>query len=295
VTQEPILRESMAWVAPSLIPIPPGPAKKRSPTDLAKVFQERLERGGKRGLDPFNIDFILSGLVKTRTVEQVSTIFSSYHGKFHARGEGVNKSAPWRAVDRFSLYGKAGFMETSGWHDLLVDFYKSWFEGEVGELSDLFYIGKIDCAVVNSPRVLWDPYLNFIGPAAVPVTPRAKYCARAVMGLYLSSRCVEYGKAVSGLCSSTFDRFNLNCMGHDIDDSAFSMVYLFPSIFGVEGPEINGFPGQFIAQLGLPVVPDDTPYCWKSIPLYGDGELDDDNLLFEELESKKTVLIEIGR
>jgi len=84
-----------------------------------------------------------------------------------------------------------------------------------------------------------------------------KYCARVSLAAFISSRCPKYGAAVSGICVSYFDQIYTNC--HEAAN-------LGPNT-GNGGTFSSAFEAYY-------VVPDATPYCLNSFPLYPSGVMD---------------------
>jgi hypothetical protein len=172
---------------------------------------------------------------------------------------------PW-AVDRSALYSEAGAMNVFG-----INFFMltgNGFAQDVGRWN-------VTCATLNDPEAL----LELKDGGATPGCPTGEgaphryieelvngllaneneaFCLKAIWGAYLSTRCVEYGRAVSGISFSLWRQVYDNCKP---DPSRHRESYISPSLINIGGAGIpfNTF--------GLPVVPDGTPFALTEFPI----------------------------
>jgi hypothetical protein len=229
--------------------------KKREASELSEVLKEQLDLDSESRLGntvPTTLP-VVRGTLTTLVREKTSLLHSSWHREFHST---LPKSTLW-AVDRSSLWGSAGFAYTSGWGQVFR---------EAGRLP------TIDCAYINSPRVLLDLRSIFVG---FRVNANSEWCRRLYFSAYLSTRCPAYGQAISGICHSFYEALDVNC--NRPSNADYPMFYNFHTEAGI--------PPQPAPLFGYPIVADDTPYCLDAVPLYTDGELDHFAGLFEDFET----------
>ena len=75
----------------------------------------------------------------------------------------------------------------------------------------------------------------------------------------MSTRCIEYGKAVSGICQSFYDKIQLNCNFATIPSPRFeNRTHVCPPRGSVDNWN------QPLPLANLKAVPDGTAYCLKS-------------------------------
>jgi len=211
---------------------------------------------------------------KTLVPERASLI----HNTFHEMTFGDVEYRPW-PVDRTSLYSEAGAMKLWGYYDYL--FYP---QGD-------FIRPTLDCASFNDRTLLDTQVLTdnvcdvnntFImhdavfGTASVHtimeelvqgalVTENDVYCLNAIWGSYLSTRCPEYGVAVSGISYSLYLSFYENCF-----PTGYRNVNLGPS-------KVNIALGVSIpfSIFGLPIVPDSTPFALETLSIPASAQFGD--------------------
>jgi hypothetical protein len=186
--------------------------------------------------------------------EFVSQIQNSFHDMNWA--DVPRNDRPW-AVDRTSIWSAAGL------------FGLQKFGAGVAVAGGLNpALGLVDCAALNDREQLLQPLL----PAAAPglplnnilnnlflgqvSSPRSRWCANFIMGAYLSTRCPEYGRAVSGISYSLFLQFLLNCdvaRGNTVSPALHSTTFPYAA-----------FPYS--------VVPDNTPFALHDVPIMPNEE-----------------------
>jgi len=197
---------------------------------------------------------LASGLAPTTlSWEYTSLIQNSFHDM-----EWTDIPSSWRpwAVDRTSVWGPAGLF---GLHE--------FGKGVAFISGQPPILGLVDCAFLNDREQL----LQEVGPSPPPPgpvnnvlnnlfqgivnSPRSRWCANFIMGAYLSTRCPEYGRAVSGISYSLFLQFLLNC-----DPNRGN--YVGSALFG----------SNPYAAFPLAVVPDNTPFALHDVPILPNEE-----------------------
>jgi len=141
---------------------------------------------------------------------------------------------PW-PVDRTSFYGAAGLGLS-----VVAGAYLDCAAVSVPELVRLQYEG------INKSATYLNGYLY---------SERDKFCVRITMAEYLSSRCPQYGVAVSGICNSFYQRILTNCLGH-------------VNVGSIK----NGVEPYAKSLESWTVVPDSTPHCLNAFPVWPGGE-----------------------
>jgi hypothetical protein len=186
--------------------------------------------------------------------EFVSLIQNSFHDM--AWTDVPRNKRPW-AVDRTSIWSAAGL------------FGLGQFGAGVAVAGGLnAALGLVDCAALNDREQL----LQLIGPAGPPgpppnnvlnnlfigvvSNPRSRWCANFIMGAYLSTRCPEYGRAVSGISYSLFLQFLLNCD---------------PARGNTVAPALHSSTNPYAA-FPYAVVPDNTPFALHDVPVMPNEE-----------------------
>jgi len=192
---------------------------------------------------------------------------SVIHNTFHDMHFGDVDTHPW-PVDRTSLYSAAGGMELWGYNDI--------FFGPTSGPHDIRR--HVTCATLNDETAL-DLLYPSDNVCVSPIPHRLvdellvgilwnendAYCLEAIWGAYLSSRCPKYGTAVSGIAYSLFLNFYRNCFPNPADGRP-----------GIDTREVHIGPSTVqVAQgvfayfniLGLPVVPDGTPFALHDISI----------------------------
>jgi len=190
---------------------------------------------------------------------------------------------PW-AVDRTSLYSEAGALNVYGINAGLF-----WGAGD-------FVRPGVTCADLNDPEALEALIPNSVNNVSNPVcshsvfppsaetfgshrvidelvvgllgTENDVFCLKAIWGAYLSTRCPEYGVAISGISYSLYRSFVDNCAPAPWRD-----VHLGPTL--VQLPTQNGTIGVPYSIFGLPIVPDGTPFALDDITIPVSNEFED--------------------
>jgi len=152
---------------------------------------------------------------------------------------------PW-PVDRTSYYGGVGYGKgTSG--EVQIHFY---------DCADIVQESIVDLHYEeggvkgNESTILNGLLLN----------ERDKRCARFALAQYISSRCPEYGRAISGVCESLYLRVWNEC--HErfpVTNAGAVRADTYPDSKAIEAYYI---------------VPEDTPYCLKDWPIYPSGRME---------------------
>jgi len=185
------------------------------------------------------------GGLQTLGWELTSLIQNTYHEMAWADVP----SRPW-VVDRTSGWGGAGNMILLGYGVAIV----------VAGAGRDPTVGRVDCAALNDPD-----QLNVVLPLGNATlanqtlfknlmigmvnNPRSRWCANFAYGAYLSSRCPQYGRAISGISATLLQQFFLNCQGRGNSVS--------PLLIG-------GLP---YAALPFVAVPDSTPFALFDVPV----------------------------
>jgi hypothetical protein len=92
-----------------------------------------------------------------------------------------------------------------------------------------------------------------------------KFCVRLSLAAYISSRCPEYGVAVSGMCWSLYRHIIDHCASLGNPRRTSNMGHLRERIFNPAGEPYSK------AHELYNVVPDDTPFCLKDFPIKASG------------------------
>jgi len=190
---------------------------------------------------------------------------SVIHNTFHDLHFGDVDTKPW-PVDRTSLYSAAGAMELWGYNDFFFN---------TGNTTDIRRY--VTCATLNDETALDLLYpSNNVCTSPVPHrlidellvgilwNENDAYCVEAIWGAYLSSRCPKYGTAVSGISYSLFLNFYRNCFPNPKDGRPgidTREVHVGPSTVLIGGAK------AYFNILGLPVVPDGTPFALHDITI----------------------------
>jgi len=189
--------------------------------------------------------------------ERASLIHNSFHDMTFADVD----THPW-PVDRTSLYSAAGAFALWGYDDALL-----FGDNRNG----------LTCATFNDPTALDELYVSSGVCVSAPYPHRLidelvtgvlwnendAYCLNAIWGAYLSTRCPKYGVAVSGISYSLYLNLAKNCApnnGEVRPGIHIRDVHIGPTSVNVGGG--NYIPFNI---LGLPVVPDGTPFALKEI------------------------------
>jgi hypothetical protein len=183
-----------------------------------------------------------------------SVIFHTYHEMDFAD---VPKK-PW-AVDATSAWGDAGAMRLWGMG-----------LGTILPTGRDPILARIDCGDLNDPEVL-SKKLGAVFSGSTIVSPadtvnnnlflgivrnaRSRWCANLIMGSYLSSRCPEYGRAISGIELSAYLHFVQNCAASRGNE-------VTPLLITTAGP----VPAPY-SSIPFYVVPDGTPYALRDVPI----------------------------
>jgi hypothetical protein len=180
---------------------------------------------------------------------------SLIHNTYHEMTWADVPVRPW-AVDRTSAFGDAGV--TRLWA-LATGALLGPFPGIMNRDPQL---GRIDCAALNdreqmsvlipartNPTIEVDTVLNNLMLGIVN-NPRSRWCANLIYGAYLSTRCPEYGKAVSGIAESLFMHFTFNCQR----DNHVAPLLILPS-------------GSPFATFPYFAVPDATSWALHEVPI----------------------------
>jgi len=195
-----------------------------------------------------------SGLTAPLSWEFVSLIQNTFHDM--AWADVPRNERPW-AVDRTAIWSAGGLFG-------LQKFGAGVAVG--GNLNPA--LGLVDCAALNDREQLLQPLLPPAGPGlplnnilnnlfyGVVANPRSRWCANFIMGAYLSTRCPEYGRAVSGIAYSLFLQFALNC-----DPARGNQVS--PALHAGVNP---------YAAFPYAVVPDNTPFALHDVPIMANEE-----------------------
>jgi len=202
----------------------------------------------------------------------VPEVASLIHSTYHEMLFGDVEYKPW-AVDRTALYSEHGAMNVYGLHAGLFlaagDFVRP----------------SVTCATLNDPEalsILVSNIQNPVCPNSVfpPSDETAGYhrvidelvngllgtsndvfCLEAIWGAYLSTRCPEYGVAISGISYSLYRSFVDNC-----SPSPWRVVNLGPTMVNLPGPNNSVIQIPF-SIFGLPIVPDGTPFALDDITI----------------------------
>jgi len=150
---------------------------------------------------------------------------------------------PW-PVDRTSFYGPIGASH-----------------------SDPVAVELFDCAHIVG-RDLVDVHKEAGGEESTILNgfllhDRDKFCVRLTLAAYISSRCPQYGVAVSGVCWSYYDEIIRNCPS----DSSGSINA------GALDESQVGRPYSKATEL-YKVVPDSTPFCLMDFPTRASGHFE---------------------
>jgi hypothetical protein len=194
-----------------------------------------------------------NGVPSVKPLPVLSEVWTTYHDMVFGR---VNSTTPtsW-AVDRTSLWADLGIIVTGGYRAALFDQFGDYIRP------------RITCATLNDPTAL-DTILPGNGNCdagshpllhelvdGILATENDAFCLDAIFGAYLSTRCPEYGVAVSGISFSLYKRLVINC-----EPSMSRQVFLGPTVvslgLGIDVP---------FNILGLPIVPDGTPFALEDI------------------------------
>jgi len=188
---------------------------------------------------------------------------SLIHNTFHDLNLASVDTHPW-PVDRTSLYSAAGGMELWGYNYGFFDLNED-IRGDVTCATlndktalDLIYGSDAGCNSGLAPHRLIDELLQ-----GLLMNENDAFCLEAIWGSYLSTRCPKYGEAVSGIAYSLYLNLFRNCLANFADgrpNIPTRAVHIGPSLvqvaLGVNVP---------FSILGLPVVPDGTPFALHDI------------------------------
>jgi len=212
-------------------------------------------------VNPANADILDEAIISASpfdagaiTIEAASTIHHTWHDMDLA-----DVATRPHAVDRTSLWAKAGAARLLG---LTVSIQ--------AQLGTVVSKAEVDCAALNDKQQLDAVYLLPFSLLDLIVngnliTPRDAYCLRQIYGAYLSTRCPAYGTAYSGIELSLYQRIATNCAPGVANPDA----HLSPALISV-----NSFPVP-LNTLGYWVVPDGTPFAFKSVPIEPNGVFED--------------------
>jgi len=114
---------------------------------------------------------------------------------------------------------------------------------------------------------------------------RDKWCAKQYMDWTMSTRCPQYGAAVSGICQTAYTMVMVNCgpfAQADIHAAAFTVEdfnnagpFFISNIIPQSNPVNNKWPSpqeNWGPLAGYHVVDDSTPFCLQANPLQMSGE-----------------------
>jgi len=173
-------------------------------------------------------------------LQLVSTVNTTFFNRalFNAPGSG-----PY-PVDRTSLYGAVGEMLLDG-------------------VSDLIPTAAADCAHISSDEIV---DLNQLLVGRVE-TEHDKFCVKLFLAEYLSTRCPQYGVAVSGICQSFATVIDVNC-------GKRSKVNVRATLSALYVPSDGTCGVVSVSTLGYPVVPDGTAWCLSEFPVTPNGHFE---------------------
>jgi hypothetical protein len=208
----------------------------------------------------------------------VPEVASLIHNTYHEMLFGEVEYKPW-PVDRTSLYSEHGALNVFGLNDALL------------RAAGDFVRPEVTCATLNDPEALdmlldEDSICNipplFAFDADYPLKHRVVdelvqgllgtendvFCLKAIWGAYLSTRCPEYGVAVSGISYSLYRSFYDNC-----SPFPWRSVHIGPTM--VQLPVGNTTVGVPYSIFALPIVPDGTPFSLSDITIPVSNQFED--------------------
>jgi len=212
------------------------------------------------------------------------SVAESIHSTTHDRVL-IDFPTNW-TVDRTSRWGAAGqLLESSvGWN-----------------LTNYIFVAKnspwggiVDCSLMNDPMAMLKdlgsrPSNNGI---TLPISldfleysclsgqqpfwaERENYCLRKSLNQYASTRCPQYGRAISGICQSAMINWAYSCQSANIADQT-NDIFTGQITSSAYGPA-SIYPPNYITMgslMGYRVVADSTPWCLQEMPLTITGEFE---------------------
>jgi len=185
---------------------------------------------------------------------------------------------PW-VVDRTSLYADHGALWTFGVNAGLFlangDINRPYVDCNTlndDEALDANIPGNVTgvCPITNHPLV--DELVT-----GIIATENDVFCLKAIWGAYLSTRCPQYGVAVSGISFSLYLSFVDNCspdaLFADGPETFHRAVEIGPTFVTV--PAGLGTVQVPYSIFGYPIVPDGTPFALEDITVPVSAEFED--------------------